>query len=99
MDRRPVNWRAVDDARMAPAMPAGGAAPAEATPPGKATLVPARAAPARGIPAIPSAAPEELRLFDRRGLRERGRRRERADAKLGVGGKSDLGDQSCNGER
>jgi hypothetical protein len=98
MDWRSVNG-AMDEAWMAPAMPAGGAAPAQSAPPGKATLVPARAAPSRIVPAVSPSAPDELRLFDGRGLRQRGGRREGADAKPSLRGKSELRDRSCHGER
>ena len=97
--RRSVDGRTMDEARMAPAMPAGGPAPSESATPRKAALVPAWAAPGRIVPAVPPAAPNELRLFDRRGLRERRWRRERADAQGGLGGNSELGDQSRHGER
>jgi hypothetical protein len=101
MDGRPVDrrTRAVDKTWVAPAMPTGRAAPAEPAPPCEAAPIPARAAPGRIVPAIPAAAPEKLRPFDGRNLRERSRRREGADAKRSLGGKSDLGDQSCHGER
>jgi hypothetical protein len=109
MDWRPVDgWamhgRSVDrpmaKARVAPAMPTGRAAPAEPASPRKAALVPARAAPRRIVPAVPPAAPNELRLFHRRAFGKRGWRRKRANAKRGLGGKGELGDQStCHGER
>jgi hypothetical protein len=51
-----------------PAMPAGAAAPANPAIPRKATPVPAWATPARSVPAVIAAAPNELRVFDRRGL-------------------------------
>ena len=86
VDRRPVDGP-VDEARMAPAMPACRAAPAEPAPPRVAAPVPARASPGRIVPAVPPAAPDKLRGFDRRALGQRGRRRERAGAKRGLGGK------------
>jgi hypothetical protein len=93
--RAMVNGRArtVDEARVAPAMPSGGAAPAESAPPRKAALIPARAAPGRIVPAVPPAAPDELRLFDWRAFGKRRRRRERADAQRCLGRKGELRDQ------
>src|SRR6185437_1899537 len=98
--RRPMDGRAVVrrarpvvDGRAPPAVPAGRAAPAESAPPRKAALIPARAAPGGIVPAVPPASPDELRLFDRRALRERGGRRRRAEAERGLGGKGELRDQ------
>src|SRR5579863_8941026 len=90
---RPVDWgtRTVD--RVAPAVPSDGAAPAEPAPPGKAALIPARAAPGRTVPAVPPAAPDELRLFDRRAALERGGGCGRADAKRGLCWKGEQRDQ------
>lgn len=97
MERRPVvNGRArtVDKARVTPAMPSGGAAPAGSAPLRKATLVPAWAAPSRIVPAVTPTAPNELRLFDQRAFGERSRWRKRADAKRRIGGKGKLRDHA-----
>jgi hypothetical protein len=96
MDRRTLlngRTRTGDRARVTPAMPSGGAAPAKPAPPRKAALIPARAAPCRIVPAVTPTAPNELCLFDRRASGLRSQRRKRANPKRGLGGKGELRDQ------
>src|SRR3984957_19081583 len=82
------------DVPMVPAMPSGRAAPADAAIPRKAAPVPAWAAPARSVPAVVAATPDELGLFDGRAFDERGRRRKCANVHRGLGGKDELRDES-----
>src|SRR3984885_14188487 len=79
---------------MVPAMPSGRAAPADAAIPRKAAPVPAWAAPARSVPAVVAATPDELGLFDGRAFDERGRRRKCANVHRGLGGQDELRDES-----
>jgi hypothetical protein len=95
-----VNVSIDDHVAVVPAMPAGRAAPADSAIPRKAAPIPAWAAPARSVPTVVAAAPNELRLLDRRAFDERRRRRERANADRRLRWKSEQADQSRRrGER
>jgi hypothetical protein len=84
----------VDDARVTPAVPTGGAAPADPPPPGVAAPVPARSSPGGIVPAVVPASPNELRLLHGRILDKRSGRGERANADLRRSGKRELENHS-----